>query len=339
MAKTVMRAFEEFMKNSVNLDPTRTEIARKSRDFLVEQILGFPTKDDDFLDIYKDKNEFFGSFARKTKKRPLDDIDIMIALQAQGCTYLDYGDRVEIKVDPNSPRQYKQVCNNNSDIVNSRKILNLFLKSLKNVHQYKNAALEKNILRNREAIVLRLTSYEWNFDIVPCFFTAQDYFGKDYYLIPDANGNWQKTDPRLDRDRVKNINQKHKGRVLNVIRAIKYWNKRPTMPTMSSYLLENITLDYYDSLNAEETTNYVDIEISNLFKEIGSKIFYPVYDPKNIQGDLNNLTLEEKRKISYRANLDNIKAKEAIKLERETNHEKSIQKWREVFGNEFPEYE
>lgn len=333
MVKTVNAAFDEFMKNSVNLDSERTKKARSSRDWLVDQILEFPDKDSDFPAIYNEKNIFFGSFARRTKKRPLDDIDMMIALKAQGCTYLEYPDRIEITV-PDTSEQFKKLCNDNTSILNSKKLINLFVRNLKNVAQYENA----DIKRNQEAATLKLLSYEWNFDVVPCFFTTEDAFGRTYYIIPDGNGNWKKTDPRLDRDRTNNTNISKNGRVLGVIRATKYWNKRATMPSMSSYLIENMILDYYES-NYTETSQYVDVELVNVFGDIKSRVYNTVNDPKNIQGNINTLTWDEKTKISNRASSDYEKAKEARKFEDEGKQEEAINKWKEIFGNEFPKYE
>jgi hypothetical protein len=333
MAKTVNTAFDEFMKDYVNLDADRTKKARNSRDWLVDQILGFPVKDSDFPAIYNERNIFFGSFARRTKKRPLDDIDMMIALKAQGCTYFEYSDRIEITV-PDTSAQFKKLCNDNTSILNSKKLINLFVKNLKDVAQYENA----DIKRNQEAATLKLLSYEWNFDVVPCFFTSEDAFGRTYYMIPDGNGNWKKTDPRLDRNRTNNTNISKNGRVLGVIRAIKYWNKRATMPSMSSYLIENMILDYYES-NDSETSQFVDVELVNIFGDIKSRVYNNVNDPKNIQGNINTLTWDEKTKISSRASSDCEKAKEARKLEDEGRQEESINKWKEIFGNEFPKYE
>lgn len=333
MAKTVNAAFDEFMRDFVNLDAERTKKARSSRDWLVDQIIGFPAKDSDFPATYDEKNIFFGSFARRTKKRPLDDIDMMIALKAQGCTYLEYTDRIEITA-PDTSTQFKKLCNDNTSILNSKKLINLFVKNLKNVAQYENA----DIKRNQEAATLKLLSYEWNFDVVPCFFTSEDALGRTYYIIPDGNGNWKKTDPRLDRDRTSNTNISKNGRVLGVIRATKYWNKRATMPSMSSYLIENMILDYYES-NYSETSQYVDVELVNIFGDIKSRVYNTVNDPKNIQGNINTLTWDEKTKISSRASSDYEKAKEARKLEDEGKQEESINKWKEIFGNEFPKYE
>lgn len=332
MAKTVNQAFDEFLKNFVNLDKNRTKKARRSRDWLIDQIKEFPNNNTDFPDIYIEKNIFFGSFARKTKKRPLDDIDMMIALKAQGCWYSEYTNRIEISV-PDSSTQFKKLCNANTSILNSKKVINLFIKNLDSISQYENATIK----RNQEAATLKLLSYEWNFDIVPCFFTTENHLGKTFYIIPDGNGSWKKTDPRLDRDRTISVNTSKNNSILPLIRTIKYWNNRPTMPNIGSYLLENMILDYYENTYSD-VSNYIDVEIVNILENIKSRVYNLINDPKNIQGNINNLTWDEKTKISKRANSDYEKAKEARKLEDEGKQEESINKWREIFGNEFPKY-
>lgn len=332
MPKTVNGAFDEFLKETVNLDKDETTTARSSRDWLLlEQITSFDN-DVTFPKLWQEYNFHFGSFARRTKIRPLDDIDLMIGLSAQGAHYTEFSDKIEITVNPET--NLKSFCNNNTNTLNSIKVINKFISKLSDVSQYKNAQIK----RNQEAATLNLKSYDWTFDIVPCFFTSIDIYNRTYYLIPDGKGNWKKTDPRMDRDRTKTINQKHSGYVLNVIRIIKYWNKRPTMPTMASYLLENLIINYYDIQN-NCASQYVDVEIPNILNYISNNIYYDVNDPKNIQGNINTLSYEEKVKISDRAKLDYKKSVEARQLEDANEHEKSIKKWTEIFGDKFPKYE
>lgn len=76
MAKYVNEAFKEFMDEVVNLDPDVVSDAKDSRDNLIENIKEFDN--DDFFHLYNEIHIEFGSFARKTKMRPLDDIDLMI---------------------------------------------------------------------------------------------------------------------------------------------------------------------------------------------------------------------------------------------------------------------
>jgi hypothetical protein len=333
MAKTVIEAFNNFLDDTVNLDPEQTKKARGSREWLVGQIETFPSNDNKFPSIYTEKNIFFGSFSRRTKKRPLDDIDIMICLKADGCTYNELTDKIEITV-PDAATRFKDYINEGTSILNSRKLINAFVTKLADIPQYKKAEIKRNL----EAATLNLESYDWVFDIVPCFFTTEDSYKRTYYIIPDGKGNWKKTDPRLDSERLSKLNTTHEGNLLNIVRAVKYWNNRPTMPTMGSYLLENMILDYY----SEQTTvasKYVDIEIVKVFIEIHRRVYNPVNDPKNIQGNLNNLSAEDKKKISDRAYQDYSRAFDARQLENVKKDKDSISKWIEIFGNKFPKYE
>jgi len=332
MAKTVIEAFETFMKDRINIDPEQSKSAKKSRDWLTEQILLLPNKYDDFPPIYEEVNIFYGSFERKTKKRPLDDIDIMICLKALGSTYVEDSGRIEITV-PDSASPLRKLCNDGTDKLNSRKVINKFIDKLNQIEQYK----KSEIHRNNEALTLELSSYDWNFDIVPCFFTTPAADGRTYYIMPDGNGDWQKTAPRLDRDRVQIINSKHSGNVLKVVRIIKYWNNRPTMPSIPSYLLENMILDYYDN-NSFTASSFVDLESKNIFYDLITRVTSIVNDPKKIQGNLNNLTYLDRYKITQRAKSDFVKAYEAMELEKSKSYKESINKWGEVFGDKFPEY-
>jgi hypothetical protein len=332
MVKTVNEAFSIFSRDHVNLDPNETQQARSSRDWLLSQIHLFPDKNSSFPRLYSEKDIFFGSFARRTKKRNLDDIYMMIALSAEGGVYHEFTNKIEIYVSE-SAHKLKALCFDNTNTLSSRKVINKLISLLNQVPQYEKA----DIKRNMEAATLNLRSYPWTFDLVPCFFTQKDWFNKDYYLIPDGQGHWKKTDPRIDRNRVIDINQLHDGNLLNVIRLMKYWNKRPTMPSMSSYLIENMILDFY-STQYTKASGYVDLEVPKVLQYIQTSIFSSVNGPKGIQGNINHLSHEEQDKISKRAYLDHLKSLEARALKEKDDHKLSIAKWREIFGSSFPLY-
>ena len=332
MVKTVNEAFSVFLRDYVNLDPEETQRARNSRDWLLSQIHLFPAQNVSFLRLYSEKDISFGSFARRTKKRPLDDIDMMIALDAEGGVYHEFTDRIEIYVSE-SAYKLKALCFDNTNTLSSRKVINKIISLLNQIPQYEKA----DIKRNMEAATLNLKSYPWTFDIVPCFFTQKDYFNRDYYLIPDGQGHWKKTDPRIDRKRVTEINQHRDGNVLNVIRLMKYWNKRPTMPSMSSYIIENMILDFY-ATQYRKASEYVDLEVPKVLQYIETSVFHSVNDPKGIQGNINQLSREDQDKISKRAYFDYLKSSEALVLETKGDHKFATAKWGEVFGLNFPTY-
>lgn len=293
MALTVTAAFNEFQRNIVNLDSSQTDRARASRDWLLGRMNTFPNNDVYFPIIYPDIHTGFGSFARRTKIRPLDDIDLMFGLDGDDCVYSESDGKIIITAREGTVR-LKYYKHDGTNFINSRKIINSFISSLNQIPQYDKA----DVKRNQEAATLKLKSYDWNFDIVPAFITTPDSFGKTYYLIPDGNGH--------------------------------------SMPSMSSYLLETMLLNYFNGRS--ECYQWVDLEIVNVLGYLASAIFSPVYDHKGIQGNINNLSDDDKLKISIRCYLDQGKATEARNYESQNNHRASINKWQDVFGVNFPSY-
>ena len=332
MATTVNNAFDTFMKTKVRLDPDRNDIAKRSKNNLVAEIGKF-SDDGKFLEFYPEYMSIdYGSFSRKTKTRPLDDIDLMVVLHAQGGSREEIDGGYEIRVSSEADKQLA-LCNPETNTLNSIRVINKFKEYLAKVPSYKKA----DIKRNQEAVTLELDSYEWVYDIVPCFQTAPDNFGKTFFLIPDGKGNWKPTDPRIDKNRLNEINSKHEISVPDIIRIMKYWTKRRTAATMGSYFLECMILNYYDRAGIN-VSNFIDIELPNLFAYVYNQIHNSLYDPKGFQGDLNSLTLIERNSIQERARLDYHRSNEARDLETKGNQKGSIEKWGEVFGLDFPPY-
>lgn len=171
MALTVTAAFNEFQRNIVNLDSSQTDRARASRDWLLGRMNTFPNNDVYFPIIYPDIHTGFGSFARRTKIRPLDDIDLMFGLDGDDCVYSESDGKIIITAREGTVR-LKYYKHDGTNFINSRKIINSFISSLNQIPQYDKA----DVKRNQEAATLKLKSYDWNFDIVPAFITTPDSF-------------------------------------------------------------------------------------------------------------------------------------------------------------------
>lgn len=330
MALTVNDAFFEFLTNIVNLDATESDLAKSSRSWLMNRIHELPAKDAQFPRLYKERDIHFGSFERKTKKRPLDDIDIMICMVAEGATWNDLAGTIYMETD-NAGSPLYGLRHADGNYINSRRVINKFVDALAAIPQYKKA----DIGRRGEAAILNLNSYDWTFDIVPCFFTAPDYLGRQYYIIPDGNGNWKRTDPRIDRSRIQGLVERKGKEVLDIIRLVKYWNNRPTMPSVGSYLLENLILTFYET---QECTAWPDLNFKYVIDSLRNQIFGAVQDPKGIQGDLNDLGIFDRLAISNRCDSDLSKCIEARNYEDAGQMRAAVNKWAEVFGPQFPTY-
>lgn len=332
MATTVNTAFSEFMKDIVNLDPDVTKNARDSKDNLLVNISEFDNKDD-FFDLYESYNIQFGSFARRTKCRELDDIDLMIGIAANGATYCSDNPWDRTKINGSKTNAAQVACTSSDGTLNSNLVLNKFKKKLENVREYTRSEIKKN----GEAVVLNLLSKDWSFDIVPCFHTVKESDGRDYYLIPNGTGGWKKTDPNIDRDAVQSINTQLGGRVLELIRLVKRWNKTKRANTIKSYLLEALLLDYCKTQT--ELSQYIDFRFRDALLYVANNISKDVSDPKNIQGNINTLSDYDKTVLKQKAETDYNKACEAVVFEtNDHDHQKSINKWGEIFGQDFPTY-
>ena len=127
MATTVNNAFAEFMRDIVNLDPDVVSEARTSRDNLFDNIAEFDNKDG-FFDLCDSFNVHFGSFARKTKCRDLDDVDLMIGIAANGATYYSDDPWDEVRITAVQPMQHRKSAHAKMEhltvpryLINSRK--------------------------------------------------------------------------------------------------------------------------------------------------------------------------------------------------------------------------
>ncbi|ENU91235.1 hypothetical protein F971_03373 [Acinetobacter vivianii] len=335
MATTVISAFNDFQKNIVNLDSTTSTTARSSRNWLLDQISKFPENNDNFPNLYPEIDIGFGSFARKTKTRPLNDIDLMVGIKADGCTYYERSwDDIELNFPDNYSGKLKKYAKTfDSSALSSTRITNAFKSELSKVSQYSSAEIK----RDGEAATLKLKSYTWNFDIVPCFLTSPDSYGNSYYLIPNRSGSWKKTNPKTDRDRLSVVNQNQSGKVLNVIRILKYW-KQEKRVNIGSYLLEAMILYYYESKSNNTCSVYVDLELENVFNYLANSIINNVADPKNIQSNINDIDHYSRYSLSETFKKFAQLSSDARQLENEKKYRESINAWKKVFGDKFPDY-
>ncbi len=182
----------------------------------------------------------------------------------------------------------------------------------------------------------QMTSNEWNFDLVPCFHTTTDV-----YLIPSGNGNyWMKTDPRKDQVLATQVNQQHNGRVLEIVRLMKYWNNlngKKSIP--SSYLLEVMLLNFYENRSAYwDTCGTLQQEVEKCLQYIKENIYSYVADPKEVEGNINRLDSDVQDKIYARVTQDLENIRYGNYYEDLGEKEQAFEYWEKVFGSFFPVY-
>lgn len=336
MPYRVNACFEDFIRYQVNLDPDRTRVARTSRNNLLDNLKELSDAGT-LPKHYAEKNVHYGSFARSTKIRPLDDIDLMVCLSALGGHYTEITPNILYTIKMQDGLDFYDGIKDDDGNLNSRKLINRIISGLNPLRDYKKAEIK----RNQEAATLQLKSYEWNFDIVPCFYATDDF-----YLIPDGKGNWKKTDPRIDAQRMAQVKSRvslwnsNAKDLQTFIRLMKYWKKEKWSSCVGSYMFEQMVLDFSQTngLRSDWQSN-----VQNCLLSLSQHIQGTVNDPKGMQGDLNTLDSNTRSRYSQIAYTDYTIAGHAIIEEAtsdmfHTTHERAIALWNEVFGDGFKKY-
>jgi hypothetical protein len=331
MAYTVWGAFDKF-REIVDLDATVTQQARTSRNYLFDQIKSLAQNNSDFPKL-SGGYLAFGSFARKTKICPLDDIDILILLNGRGTTsQQSYSEPLKyfLKVTD----YYCPLASFVDDYghVNSTRVLNKVKSHLASVSNYQKAEITKRM----QAVTLNLKSYTWVFDIVPAV-PVSDYYGNTiHYLIPDGVGKWIQTDPRIDSKNIMEVNTRHNGNFLPTIRLLKSWNGRTHKPRLSSYYFETLAIKVFQSASVISSFSRA---VQYFFDNCGTYLLNPCPDPKGLGDNLDaGFDLFTKHKVNAAIQEASTFASYAMMYEAQGNQEKAIYWWGRIFGTEFPIY-
>jgi hypothetical protein len=330
MPHTVDYSFTLYRDDTVDLDSDEVKTARKSRDYLVEQVSNLADKDDTFprlVSYYKP----YGSFARSTKVHPLDDVDLLLVCYGKGTTAHHHdGYTYWLRVDEITT--YRKPYMDDYGYLNSTKMLNKLKGSLASVSNYRKAEIK----RNGVAVVLSLASYPWVFDIVPAFPIGDGKGNTDYFLIPDASGEWKRTDPRKDQELVTAANQQHSSRLLPVIRLLKYWNAhRWSPPALPSYYLEVMLLQ---EMRYRTAIPSIKGAVPTAFRALQSAVLGSCPDPKGLGENLEVGVAWDKRvKVYSSAGQMAQYADEALSQEAKGDHKAAIGYWSRIFPG-FPAY-
>lgn len=326
---TVGGAFNFYRAQNVDLLRSDVLRARASRDFLIEQIFKIAAVKRAFPSLF-DNHMFYGSFARRTKIHPLDDIDLLLAINSTEIeifTIAPYKYAIRPKLSNHHLMDYV----NTSGYISSLSIQNRLRDQLSDVPQYEQATIKKNNV----AVVLKLKSYPWAFDIVPAFPIYNWLNILDYYLIPDGKGYWIRTDPRKDQVLITRVNQWQNELLLPIVRLIKYWNRIHTPSINSSYYLETLAIR---ALEFESPVVSIADGLAKVFTSLEHSLLGTCPDPKQLGENLELSTDWNTRYIvSKSVHRMSVLAHTARYHEVSGNHKTAISFWTQIFPN-FPAY-
>ena len=124
--------------------------------------------------------------------------------------------------------------------------------------------------------------------------------------------------------------------MLPMIRLVKKWNKHAKVLTIDGYVMECLIAQYFKIHNkSKDDTHELFIDVLD---SISVNLFNPIMDPKNIQGDLNKLSNNEKWNLKNKASNILEKTSFAIKAESSGDIKRALVIWKDIFGDDFPTY-
>lgn len=327
MPLTVDASFRQFQKETVDLHPDVVDAGFKTVQRFSQNLHEvFSEKSHFFPRPLSEGHMVYGSFHRGTKIRELDEINLLVCLDLEDTHYFRSHAGKYLLHTGKSSDQLKLLSD--GDHLNSTAVLLRLEEILKDVQGYQLAHLH----HKGKAVALYLSDLDWRFDLVPCFRIEEDF-----YLIPDGTGNWVPTRPISGDLPILNADKIKEGRLLPLMRLLKYWNRHNEAPTIPSYVFELLVADFADSRS--NLSWWTDFNVLSFFSFLSSRIWGGIKDPSGVWSDLNPFSDEEKRAIAQTVELARDKARKAIDWETEDkNHKLAISQWREIFGKGYPQY-
>jgi len=153
------------------------------------------------------------------------------------------------------------------------------------------------------------------------------------YMRPDEKFNeWTKYDINSYNEIFTRENVHHKGKLIEIIRMIKTWN-RVSGDLFNGYYLELLTTDI---LSSYEMTSYAET-LRHIFRCAVAEVVFQKHDPANMEFQIEGLNnIDDLIKAMRLLQKSFSLADEAVLLEREGDTQNALRNWNKLFPQVFP---
>lgn len=244
-----------------------------------------------------DRTFLTGSYARHTKVKPLEDVDIFAVIDTAGAQG-HYRDEAPSRV----------------------------VDDLASLLDGKFNSAEADGM----AVRVRMSDDEGqaSFEIVPAF----DHSSSGFEVPDPARGRWIRTDPNVHAQLTAAKNTECDGKWVPFAKMLKGWNLQAGRPIPVSFLIEVMALD----LVRKPFGRYQD-EVTAFLGNLIDRVNGPWKDPAGVGPNVDELITTARRSVMRSAAATALAiAEEAIYLEDEGEERKAVDKWRELFGSRMP---
>lgn len=293
--------FYDFSRETVDLTATETERAREAANDLRWELWDLGCAGE-HLPMLSDRPTIYGSFGRRTKTRPLDDIDLLVPFSAD-TLYISphmhdpFGLLVTLP-DHHTFRPFLDMPSEGYELLNSSDLLTMLKRATSRIHGLERAEIKGN----GQAVSIWQRNVAWKYDLVPALPIRQGGV-LQHYLIPNGVGEWWRTRPETDQDRLEQVEVRHGTNMHALVRVLKFWNVLPGRQRIGSYLLESLILSVFESRGYISMFE-LHLACETFFEQAAKRIFETTLDPKGLGPALDvGLNWEQRLRWSDRANM------------------------------------
>lgn len=292
---TITEAFDTFRKR-LELSETESKDAIKRHTEVRETIRA----------TFKIKTDFLtGSYGRRTKTKPLKDVDVFFVLDAEK-------ERAWRDQEP-------------------RKVLDAFYDCL--VAKYGQDAVDPE---GRRCVTIEFDKKNptvaedgkiLSIDAVPAFAV------NDYYEIPDRDlGKWIKSNPEVHAIEATKKNKELDAKWVPLVKMLKRWNRTAGNVIKPSFLIEVMAQGLVDG----PFTTYPS-EVRRFFAASEIAVMKDWPDPAGYGPPVSDQMTAEKRKVAQAAfRKAESQAAVAVRLDQQGKQGEALEAWQEIMGKYFP---
>ena len=189
-----------------------------------------------------------------------------------------------------------------------------------------------NVRKNGQAVTLHYKTWP-NVDIVPACGVADDKGSIVEYQIPDMNtGKWISTNPKKHTSDIEQRSKSAGPLFRKIIKMVKWWNKKHSN-YLQSYHIEVMALYCFDY----DPGNY-SWGILQYFDKAAELASAPLWHDKGFADDYLDYNSRQEVVKRLRAARDVARSAWYLTFGDKNDHSEAIRKWRQLFGDAFPNY-
>jgi len=288
---TVPAAFTS-LDATISLDPTERVRAEKRHGEITEVLVDAQLATSTFLQ---------GSFARKTMRKPLKDVDIVVLLPSSFAPELQ---------PPYGPG----------------KALDLFKQPLRQAFRPQVSFDVHD--RPGKALQVVFSDCPFTFDLVAAFPDTDN--GEDIFIANRDEQRWERSNTRRLKRIIAERNQATSGRFVHQVRMVKEFKAHHEELDVCGLVIESLAYGAIAKSNPHAGA------VAATLRHAESAVIGPVLDPTGVDDLSARWTAQQRSAFSLIFAHAAQQAEEALRLEADGSHAAAIEIWHAVLGEDFP---